>query len=279
MAKLRASLGSKQASARSTGTKARPASRSSKLPSPTRERLLAAALKEFGEKGFEGARVDRITRDANANKQLVYHYFGNKEGLFQSVLERAYAQYSENVLRAAVSGADATTALRSFIDHMFRPSVATLYFNQILQDENRFAARHVKRLTSVKQTYVRLMALIEEILAQGEREGVFRGGIDPREFYVSLVGMFNLRTANTKTLSAALGLPLESPAGMARSREAALKMILNGIGARPQSASAGRSRRSLHGPDSRPAKVVAIGEIGRSSAGNAKPARRNGRSL
>ena len=44
--------------------------------------------------------------------------------------------------------------------------------------------------------------------------------------------MFNLRTANAKTLSAAIGAPLGTAAGMARSRAAAFDLILNGINAR-----------------------------------------------
>jgi TetR/AcrR family transcriptional regulator len=203
---------------------------------PARERLLVAALREFGEKGFAGARVEKITRDANANKQLVYHYFGNKEALFKSVLERAYQEYTGDALRLSIASADAKTALRLFVDTMFRPSSATVYFNQILQDENRFGARHVKPLRSVKQTYVEVIDLVRTILAKGEAEGVFRRGIDPREFYISLVGLFNLRTVNAKTLGAAIGVPLDTKAGMARSRAEAFDLILHGIGRKNQPA-------------------------------------------
>ena len=216
---------------------------------PARERLLTAALREFGDKGFAGARVDKITREANANKQLVYHYFGNKEALFKIVLELSYREYSANALRLSIENLDAKTALRRFIDQMFRPSSATIYFNQILQDENRFGARHVKLLPSVKQTYVEVINLVRAILSKGVKEGVFRTGIDPREFYISLVGMFNLRTVNARTLGAAIGVPLETDAGMARSRAAAFDLILHGISickgrARPAKAARRRAANS-----------------------------------
>lgn len=204
-------------------------SAATKIYPPARERLLAAALREFGEKGFAGARVDKITREANANKQLLYHYFGNKEALFKTVLEVAYREYSANALRLPIASLDAKTALRRFIDQMFRPSSATVYFNQILQDENRFGARHVRLLPTVKQTYVEVIKFVQAILSKGVAEGVFRSGINPREFYISLVGMFNLRTVNARTLSAALSVPLETDAGMARSRAAAFDLILRGI--------------------------------------------------
>lgn len=53
----------------------------------TKQRILEAATAEFAEHGLAGARVDRIAARAGANKQLIYAYFGNKEGLFDSALE------------------------------------------------------------------------------------------------------------------------------------------------------------------------------------------------
>lgn len=205
------------------------ASRKAAASVPARERLLMAALREFGEKGFAGARVDTITREANANKQLVYHYFGNKEALFERVLELAYTQYTGDALRLSLERADAKTALRLFVDTTFRPSSATVFFNQILQDENRFGARHVRRLRSVKRTYVEVIRLVQSILDKGVAEGVFRRGVDPKELYISLVGLFNLRTVNAKTLAAAIGVPLHSKDGMARSRADAFELVLRGI--------------------------------------------------
>ena len=54
----------------------------------TQERLLAAALEEFQRHGLSGARVDRIAERAKSNKRLIYIYFGDKEGLFDTVVAR-----------------------------------------------------------------------------------------------------------------------------------------------------------------------------------------------
>src|SRR5437870_4785001 len=70
-------------------TAARPATRD---PERTRARILAAAFKEFAAQGFAGARVDRIARRAGINKRMLYHYFGDKEGLFREVLRRKMAE-------------------------------------------------------------------------------------------------------------------------------------------------------------------------------------------
>jgi AcrR family transcriptional regulator len=69
-------------------------------PERTRARILSAALKEFAAKGFAGARVDAIARRAAINKRMLYHYFGDKEGLFRAVLRRKISErqaWAENL--------------------------------------------------------------------------------------------------------------------------------------------------------------------------------------
>jgi len=61
-------------------------------PKRSRERILAAALKEFAAKGFAGARVDCIARRAAINKRMLYHYFGDKKQLFREVLRLKMAE-------------------------------------------------------------------------------------------------------------------------------------------------------------------------------------------
>ena len=64
-------------------------------PRQSQERILAAALREFAAKGFAGARVAVIARQARLNKRMLYHYFGNKEGLFREVLRRKIQERAE----------------------------------------------------------------------------------------------------------------------------------------------------------------------------------------
>jgi AcrR family transcriptional regulator len=63
----------------------------------TKARILDAASAEFAEHGIAGARVDRIAAAADANKSLIYAYFGNKDGLFDAVFEALVASTVEAV--------------------------------------------------------------------------------------------------------------------------------------------------------------------------------------
>jgi AcrR family transcriptional regulator len=66
----------------------------------TREKILDAALAEFSAYGIAGGRVDRIAKTAGCNKNLIYIYFGSKEGLFTAVLKKnlvgAYEEFPIN---------------------------------------------------------------------------------------------------------------------------------------------------------------------------------------
>ncbi|HEY4414138.1 MAG TPA: TetR family transcriptional regulator [Verrucomicrobiae bacterium] len=64
----------------------------SRNPERTSARILAAALAEFAAAGFAGARVDAIAKRAGTNKRMLYHYFGDKEGLFRAVLRKKISE-------------------------------------------------------------------------------------------------------------------------------------------------------------------------------------------
>jgi TetR/AcrR family transcriptional regulator len=63
----------------------------------TRERILEVATEQFAAKGLAGARVDEIAREARANKQLVYYYFGDKLGLYNEVLGHMVQESSQKI--------------------------------------------------------------------------------------------------------------------------------------------------------------------------------------
>jgi len=56
-------------------------------PAAARRRILMAAAVEFAGRGYAGARVDRLAATARVNKRMLYHYFGDKQGLYRAVLD------------------------------------------------------------------------------------------------------------------------------------------------------------------------------------------------
>ena len=57
-------------------------------PKQTKDRLIEVASKMMADHGVAGLRVDRVASLAKINKRMIYHYFGDKEGLVAKVLEQ-----------------------------------------------------------------------------------------------------------------------------------------------------------------------------------------------
>ena len=79
----------------------------------SRQRILAAALSEFAEKGFAGARVRAIAERAGVNSQLISYYFGGKEGLYDEIMRRwrdQEAQMERQIAQHGLSFADLVDA-------------------------------------------------------------------------------------------------------------------------------------------------------------------------
>ena len=58
----------------------------------SRDRILAAAVKIFAGKGYSGARMDQIAREAGVNKALIYYYFEGKEAILHELFQTFFTQ-------------------------------------------------------------------------------------------------------------------------------------------------------------------------------------------
>src|SRR5438270_232572 len=75
----------------------------------TRARILDAALAEFADKGYAGARVRQIAERAGVNAQLISYYFGGKEGLYRELVQRWHS-WEAGIDQAGLSFADVNVA-------------------------------------------------------------------------------------------------------------------------------------------------------------------------
>jgi len=63
----------------------------------TQARILEAAAAEFASFGIAGARIDRIAENADANKAMMYRYFGSKDELFDAVFSEHVVAFVDTV--------------------------------------------------------------------------------------------------------------------------------------------------------------------------------------
>src|SRR5687767_4999355 len=168
-------------------------------PEGTRAVLLKAARAAFAEGGLEGARVDDIARRAGANKQLVYHYFGSKDGLYTAVLEAVYHEIREQEAALRLDTLPAEEAMRRLIEFSFDYLRKSPDFVRILSDENAHQGRHLQAARSVAEMNRPIIELIRKTLERGVDEGIFRRGLDPFHLYLSIAGMSFFYFANIHT--------------------------------------------------------------------------------
>lgn len=194
--------------------------------------LLAAAREAFASGGLEGARINDIAQRANINKQLVYHYFGSKEGLYIAVLEDVYSEIRQQEQQLELSALPAEEAMRRLVEFSFDYMAEHPDFVALLRDENAHQGRHLQDSTRVEEVNRPIIDLIDEIIERGTADGVFRKGLDPLHVYLSIAGMSFFFFANIHTLSRIFSQPLGSEAAVSERRAHIVDFVLNAIRAR-----------------------------------------------
>lgn len=180
-------------------------------PERTRARILDAARDEFAAHGLGGARVDRIARNAEANKRMLYYYYGNKDDLFLAVLEAAYAHIREAEKALHLTEVEPSEAIRRLVAFTWEYYLEHPEFMTLLNSANLHRARHLEKSGTVRSMHSPFVAMIDEILERGRKSGEFRAGVDPVQLYISIASLTYFYLGNKYTLSAIFGRDLLSP--------------------------------------------------------------------
>jgi TetR/AcrR family transcriptional regulator len=199
----------------------------------TRERILLVAITEFANKGLDGGRVDEIALAAGINKNLLYHHFGNKEGLFLAVLERAYEDMRQRQNELALIGLPPEQAMEKLIGFTFDHFVDTPEVISLLNSENLHKASHIAKSSKIRAMYVPLVDTIGQILREGEEEGVFRTGVDPIELYISISALGYFYLSNRWTLATIFDTELEGDERLRRRRRHVIDVIMSFLSGKP----------------------------------------------
>lgn len=177
----------------------------------TREAILLAARDEFAEHGLGGARVERIAERAAVNKRLLYYYFEDKDRLFAAVLEEAYRTIREAEQRLQLADLAPADAVRRLTEFTWNHYLAHPEFLTLLNSANLHRARHLRESPRAQALNSPLIRTLGEVLERGRAEGVFRGGVDPLQLYISIAGLSYFYLSNNHTLSAIFGRDLMAP--------------------------------------------------------------------
>jgi TetR/AcrR family transcriptional regulator len=197
--------------------------------SVARAALIAAAVAEFSRKGFAGARVDEIAAAAGVNKQLVYHYFESKQGLYLVALESVYAEIREKEQKLSLGALEPMEAMAQLVGFSFDYLAEHPEFIALLTDENRNQGSHILASERLQKMHSPFIEMLEATLERGVAAGVFRADFDAINLYISVAGISYFFFSNNHTLSAIFGKPLGSRGALVQRRRHVIEFALNAL--------------------------------------------------
>lgn len=184
----------------------------SRDPVQTQRRILRAARNEFMRHGYSGARIERISRAARSSDRMIYYYFASKEALYLQVLEGVYSDLGDAESALVLDVRRPRQALDELIVFTWRYYLDHPEFVALLSNENLQRGRHITKSVKVKLLSRPVLDILATILAEGERQGVFRRGLDVKKVYLTLAALGYFYLSNRFTLSSFLGTDLMHPA-------------------------------------------------------------------
>jgi AcrR family transcriptional regulator len=192
-------------------TKAKPRLAGQRDPARTRMAILDAATLEFTAKGLTGARVDTIASRSGVNKRMIYHYFGDKEGLYLAVLEETYSAIRRAEIELHLAEHEPVAGIRALIEFTWAYFIAHPEFLSLLASENMHRAKFLKQSERIRALHSPLVETISQLLQRGEQAGIFRRGVDPVQLYISIASLGFFYMANRHTLSTIFARDLVTP--------------------------------------------------------------------
>ena len=140
--------------------------------------ILEAAIKVIAQHGYHRTRVADIAREAGVADGTVYIYFTKKEDILISLFQEMMARFVDGLrqeLNHCGSAGDKLAAtityhLRTLNDHPDQAKVTQIELRQIDQTINE----------GISQPLMNYFKLIEEVISEGQKEGLFRRDLNVR---------------------------------------------------------------------------------------------------
>ena len=173
---------------RSRTTDTRPAGREPEPEptSPAADAILNAAEDLFALRGFERTTIKEIARQARVNSALLYYYFGDKAGLYRTVLTRLTLGLRQQARRVVGTRADLPGMIYGIVDAQRQmlsrhPRAAILLFREMI-DHN---AAHAQ--ATIQQLAAELFRPACEAIEQGKQDGTVPPDLDSQFAAISTV--------------------------------------------------------------------------------------------
>lgn len=192
----------------------------------TRAEILAAATKEFSERGLNGGRVDRIAARTRTNKRMIYYYFKSKQGLYLAVLEDAYRRIREAERQLRLDDLPPGEAMRRLVEFTCDYHWKNPEFAKLVVIENVQKGRNIARSASITGLNISIIDATEKVLRRGADEGVFREGIDAVKLHMTMSALALFQITNRYTFGTIFRHDMASAEAPAARRREIVDIVL-----------------------------------------------------
>lgn len=204
---------------------------STRNPERTKGRLLRAAIRLYSEKGFHGVSVDEIVGQAKANKRMVYHYFGDKNGIYLAALKEVFGRLEKAAVRVIKESERPDVKLKHLIAAHFRFLDENPEFFRLLLWENLERGRHIGRHPEFINRNP-FIAQFRLVIKEGVASGIFRAPRDIKHLLINLIAVCFFYYSNHYSLAISLKVDLDSPRSHALRLDQATDLVFRGLMAR-----------------------------------------------
>ncbi|KMK65061.1 TetR/AcrR family transcriptional regulator [Puniceibacterium sp. IMCC21224] len=200
-----------------------------KDPKAVRENILTIATEEFAAHGLSGANINEIARRTSTSKRMIYYYFGDKEGLYQHVLEGIYSSLRDTEKALNVADLEPVAALRKLTEATFDSHTNNPNFIRLVMIENIHNAEYVKKSAIIPNLNKTIIDKLTDVCLRGKASGVLREDADPLELHwmTSSASFYNV--SNRATFSSSFGGRLYTKSGQKRLRKRVVDMVLGAV--------------------------------------------------
>ena len=202
-------------------------------PEGTRQNIIEVASQEFALNGLSGARIDEIAAKTRSSKRMIYYYFGDKEGLYLSALENAYAEVREGEAKLDIAGLSPVEGLKRLVEFTFEHHHQHEDFIRMVMIENIHHGEFLARSNLVRDLNVTAIAHIRDLYERGLRDGKFREGLDPLEIHWQISALCFFNVSNRATFSQLFGRDFGAEESQQRLKANTVEMVLRFV-AKPE---------------------------------------------
>ncbi|MBJ6987418.1 MULTISPECIES: TetR/AcrR family transcriptional regulator [unclassified Devosia] len=202
-------------------------------PEGTKQNIIEIASQEFALNGLSGARIDEIAAKTRASKRMIYYYFGDKEGLYRSALEHAYAQVRQGEAKLDIAGLSPIDGLKKLVEFTFEHHHQHEDFIRMVMIENIHHGQYLETSPGVRELNVTAITNIRDLYERGVAEGNFRPGIDPLDIHWQISALCFFNVSNRATFSKLFDRDFGAPDSQIRLKEHAVNAVLRFV-AKPE---------------------------------------------